>query len=172
PQVMRDAQSPFTPFLERAVRDSFERLLLPSIQNEVRSLLRERAESEAIDVFEENLRTLLLAPPAGQLVVMGIDPGQRTGCKIAVVDETGKFLESQTVYPTEPKKDLEGAERTLVDLIQKFSVRGIAIGNGTASRETESFVRSVLEKHQVDVFTVLVNESGASIYSASKRARE
>src|SRR5215510_8391342 len=91
PQVVRDAQSPFAPFLERAVRDSNERLLLPSIQTEVRSALRERAETEAIRVFEENLRTLLLAAPAGQISVMGIDPGQRTGCKLAIVDATGKF---------------------------------------------------------------------------------
>ena len=172
PQVIRDAQSQFEPFLERAVRDSYERLLLPSIQNEVRSALRERAEAEAIRVFEDNLRTLLLAAPAGQISVIGIDPGQRTGCKIAVVDATGKFLENQTIYPAEPKKDLEAAEKILVDLIQKHGVRGIAIGNGTASRETESFVRSVAEKHKLDVFTAVVNESGASIYSASKRARE
>src|SRR5437867_1875993 len=172
PQFIRDPESPFTPLLETAVRDAYERLLQPSIQNEVRSFLRERAESEAIKVFEENLRTLLLAPPAGPIGVIGIDPGQRTGCKVAVVDETGKFLENHTIYLTEPKQDLEGAEKVLVDLIQKHNVRGIAIGNGTASRETESFVRSVVQKNQIDVFTVVVNESGASIYSASKRARE
>src|SRR5262245_30866812 len=172
PQVIREGQSQFAPFLERAVRDSYERLLLPSIQNEVRSALRERAEAEAIRVFEENLRTLLLAPPAGQISVIGADPGQRTGCKIAVVDTTGKFLENQTIYPTEPKKDLEGAEKIILDLVQKHGVRGIAIGNGTASRETEAFVRAVVEKHQLDLFVVVVNESGASIYSASKRARE
>ena len=171
-QVIRDVQSQFAPLLERAVRDSYERLLLPSIQNEVRSALRERAEAEAIRVFEENLRTLLLAPPAGQISVIGVDPGQRTGCKLAVVDSTGKFLENQTIYPTEPKKDLEGAEKIILDLVQKCGVRGIAIGNGTASRETEAFVRSVIEKHQLDLFVAVVNESGASIYSASKRARE
>jgi protein Tex len=171
-QVVRDAQSQFAPLLESAARDAYERLLLPSIQNEVRSLLRERAESEAITVFEENLRTLLLSAPAGSIGVMGVDPGQRTGCKIAVVDETGKFLENQTIYLTEPKQDLEGAEKTLLDLVQKHNVRGIAIGNGTGSRETDSFIRSVVEKHKLDVFVVVVNESGASIYSASKRARE
>src|SRR5438552_190777 len=172
PQIIRDAQPLFAPLLESAARDSYERLLLPSIQNEVRSMLRERAESDAIRVFEENLRTLLLAPPAGQIGVIGIDPGQRTGCKVAVVDETGKFLENQTIYMTEPKKDLEAAEKILLDLVQKHNVRGIAIGNGTASRETEGFVRSVVEKNQIDIFIVVVNESGASIYSASKRARE
>src|SRR5438105_1837827 len=122
PQVVRDPQSQFAPLLESAVRDSYERLLLPSIQNEVRSMLRDRAESEAIEVFEENLRTLLLAPPAGPIGVMGIDPGQRTGCKIAVVDETGKFLENQTIHPTEPKQDLEGSEKALLDLMQKDNV--------------------------------------------------
>jgi uncharacterized protein len=172
PQVVRDAQSQFAPLLESAARDSYERLLLPSIQNEVRSLLRERAEAEAIDVFEENLRTLLLAPPAGPIGVIGIDPGQRTGCKVAVVDETGKFLENQTIYLTEPKLDLDGAEKTLLDLIQRYNVRGIAIGNGTGSRETDSFVRALVEKNKIDVFVIVVNESGASIYSASKRARE
>jgi protein Tex len=172
PQVVKDPQSPFAVLLETAVRDAYERLLQPSIQNEVRSFLRERAESEAIKVFEENLRTLLLAPPAGQIGVIGIDPGQRTGCKLAVVDQTGKFLENQTIYPTEPKKDLEGAEKILLDLVPKYNVRGIAIGNGTGSRETEAFVRSVVEKNKLDIFTVVVSESGASIYSASKRARE
>src|SRR5215467_3760162 len=172
PQVVRDTQSQFAPLLESAARDAYERLLLPSIQNEVRSMLRERAESEAIEVFEENLRTLLLAPPAGALGVIGIDPGQRTGCKVAVVDETGKFLENQTIYLAEPKQDLEGAEKTLLDLVQRHNVRGIAIGNGTGSRETDSFIRSFVEKNKIDAFVVVVNESGASIYSASKRARE
>ncbi len=164
--------SHFAPLLEIAVRDAYERLLLPSIQNEVRALLRERAESDAIEVFEDNLRTLLLAAPAGQIGVIGIDPGQRTGCKVAVVDDTGKFLENATIHPTEPKKDLEGAEKTLLDLIQKYNIRGIAIGNGTASRETDSFVRSMVAKHSLDLFVVVVSESGASVYSASKRARE
>jgi len=171
-RIIRDPQSRFAPFLDTAVRDAYDRLLLPSIQNEVRSILKENAESEAIKVFEDNLRTLLLAPPAGHLPVMGIDPGQRTGCKVAVVDETGKFLENQTIYPTEPKQDLEGSEKTLLDLTQKCNVRGIAIGNGTASRETDAFVRSVVDKNKLDVFVVVVSEAGASIYSASKRARE
>jgi uncharacterized protein len=172
PQIIRDPQSRFAPFLETAARDAYERLLLPSIQNEVRSILREQAESEAIRVFEENLRTLLLAPPAGHIPVMGVDPGQRTGCKIAVVDETGKFLENQTIYLTEPKQDLEGGEKILLDEVQKHTVRGIAIGNGTGSREADTFVRSVVEKNKLDLFVVVVSEAGASIYSASKRARE
>src|SRR5437016_4020142 len=171
-RIIRDPQSRFAPFLDTAVRDAYDRLLLPSIQNEVRSILKENAESEAIKVFEDNLRTLLLAPPAGHLPVTGIDPGQRTGCKVAVVDETGKFLENQTIYPTEPKQDLEGSEKTVLDLIQKYNVRGIAIGNGTASRETDAFIRSVVSKHGIDVFVIVVSEAGASVYSASKRARE
>jgi uncharacterized protein len=170
--IVRDSNSQFAALLDRAVRDAYARLLEPSIQNEVRSMLRERSESEAIRVFEDNLRTLLLAPPAGQIGVVGVDPGQRTGCKLAVVDQTGKFLENQTIYLTEPKKDLEGGEKILGELIEKFNVRGIAIGNGTGSRETEAFVRSVVDKLQKDIFVVVVNESGASVYSASKRARE
>src|SRR5438552_11888272 len=172
PQVIKEGQSRFAPFLESAVSDAYERLLLPSIQNEVRSILREQAESEAIRVFEENLRTLLLAPPAGHIAVLAIDPGQRTGWKIAVVDETGKFLENQTIYLTEHKQDLEGGEKILVDLVQKYNIRGIAIGNGTGSREADTFVRSVVEKNKLDLFVVVVSEAGASVYSASKRARE
>src|SRR5438552_2054284 len=128
-RIIRDPQSRFAPFLDTAVRDAYDRLLLPSIQNEVRSILKENAQSEAIKVVEDNLRTLLLAPPAGHLPVTGIDRGQRTGYKVAVVDETGKFLENQTIYPTEPKQDFEGSEKTLLDLTQKYNVCGIAIGN-------------------------------------------
>jgi transcriptional accessory protein Tex/SPT6 len=147
-QVTQDPQSPFAPFLERAVRDGYDRLLFPSIQAEVRSMLKERSDSEAIEVFEANLSNLLLAPPAGVLTVMGIDPGYRTGCKVAVVSETGKFLEHATIYPTEPKKNIAGAEWTLYRLIQKHKVKAIAVGNGTASREADAFVREFLRKYQ------------------------
>ncbi|HVN78243.1 MAG TPA: Tex family protein [Terriglobia bacterium] len=147
-QVSQDPQSPFAPYLEKAVRDSYERLLLPSIQAEVRSILKERSDLEAIEVFEANLSNLLLAPPAGLLTVMGIDPGYRTGCKVAVVDETGKFLEHATIYPTEPKKNIAGADWTLYRLVQKHQIKAIAIGNGTASRETDSFVRDFIRKYQ------------------------
>ena len=172
PQVIRDSASQFAPFLDVAVRDSYERLLAPSLQNEVRSMLRERAEEAAIRVFEENLRSLLLSAPAGPVGLIGLDPGLRTGCKIAVVDETGRFLENQTIYPAEPRKDVEGAEKILVELVQKYNSRGVVIGNGTGSRETESFVRDVVAKHALTVFVVVVNEAGASVYSASPRARE
>src|SRR5207244_470448 len=171
-RIIRDPQSRFAPFLDTAVRDAYDRLLLTSIQNEVRSILKENAESEAIKVFEDNLRTLLLAPPAGHLPVTGIDPGQRTGCKVAVVDETGKFLENQTIYPTEPKQDLEGSEKTLLDLTQKYNVRGIAIGNGTASRETDAFVRAVVEKNKLKRILAwavesCVNRVGVDLNSSS-----
>jgi uncharacterized protein len=172
PLVIKDSASQFAPFLERAVRDGFERLMLPSIRNEARSVLKDRAEEEAIKVFEDNLRTLLLSPPAGPIGVIGIDPGIRTGCKVAVVDQAGKFVESQVLQLSDPNKDLEGAEKTLSDLVQKHGVRAITIGNGTFSREAESFVRSVAQKNSLDCFVVVVNEAGASVYSASKRARE
>ena len=172
PQVIKESGSQFAPFLEVAVRDSYERLLAPSLQNEVRSMLRERAEESAIRVFEENLRSLLLSAPAGPIGLIGLDPGMRTGCKVAVVDETGKFLENQTIYPTEPKKDIEGAEKILLELVRKYNSHGIVIGNGTGSRETESFVRDMVQKHSLTTFVVVVNESGASVYSASPRARE
>jgi uncharacterized protein len=172
PLVIREADSQFAPFLDRAVRDSFERLMAPSIRNEVRTALRERSESEAIKVFEENLRTLLLAPPAGPIGTIGVDPGIRTGCKVAVVDETGAFLENHVLQLSDPGKDLEAAEKTLTDLVQKHNVRAITIGNGTASRETEAFVRGIAQKNGWDIFVVVVSEAGASVYSASKRARE
>jgi uncharacterized protein len=172
PIVIKDSMSQFAPFLERAVRDGFERLMLPSIRNEARSVLKDRAEEEAIKVFEDNLRTLLLSPPAGPIAVIGIDPGIRTGCKVAVVDQSGKFIESQVLQLSDPNKDLEGAEKVLTDLVQKHGVRAITIGNGTFSREAEAFVRTVVQKNGIDCFVVVVNEAGASVYSASKRARE
>ena len=163
----------WTPHLELAIRDCYKRLLNLSIQSEVRIELKQRADSEAIRVFRDNLENLLLAPPAGQLSVLALDPGVRTGCKIAVVDETGKFLDHSVIYPHQPKNDFAGAERILKAMIGKYGVRAIAIGNGTASRETEAFVRGFLRNNGLDaIFSVLVNESGASIYSASDVARQ
>ena len=144
-----------------------------SIQSEIRLELKQQADTEAIKVFRENLANLLLAPPAGQIGVLGLDPGIRTGCKIAIVDETGKFLNHSVIYPHQPKNDTAGASRILKELIVKYNVRAIAIGNGTASRETDAFVREFLKKEGLtDIFTVSVNESGASIYSASDIARQ
>jgi uncharacterized protein len=163
----------WTPHLELAIDDSYKRLLNSSIQAEIRLELKQRSDAEAIRVFRENLENLLLAPPAGQLGVLAIDPGIRTGCKIAVVDETGKFLDHTVIYPHAPKNDLLGSARTLKTFIAKYNVRAIAIGNGTASRETDALVRQFLKDEGLsDVFSVTVNESGASIYSASDIARQ
>ncbi|HVW08946.1 MAG TPA: Tex family protein [Bryobacteraceae bacterium] len=163
----------WTPQLDLAAEDAWKRLLNISIASEIRMELKQRADAEAIAVFRDNLQNLLLAPPAGQLAVLGIDPGIRTGCKIAVVDDTGKFLGHDVIYPFQPKNDIAGAERTLKSLIQRHNVRAIAIGNGTASRETDSFVREFFRKEGLtSVFSVTVNESGASIYSASDIARQ
>ena len=158
--------------LNLAAEDAWKRLLNNSISSEVRLELKQRADTDAIQVFRENLQNLLLAAPAGQLTVLGIDPGVRTGCKIAVVDDTGKFLAHDVIYPFQPKNDLAGAERTLKDLIAKYNVRAIAIGNGTASRETDALVRDFFKKESLSLFTAIVNESGASIYSASDIARQ
>lgn len=171
--VIKDINSVFVPFLEKAIKDSYSRLLNPAIQTEVCLALKKRADEEAIKVFEENMKNLLLSPPAGPISVIGIDPGMRTGCKVAVVSGTGKLLENTTIYPTEPRNDIAGSTKTLMGLIQKHKVSAIAIGNGTGSRETESFVRAMLRDNKVDgVFCAVVNEAGASVYSASDIARE
>lgn len=167
------APGDWVPHLEQAVEDAYERLINPSIQTEVRLELKDRSDEEAIRVFRENLENLLLQPPAGMISVLAIDPGIRTGCKIAVVDDTGKFLEHAVIYPFEPKNDLAGAVRTLAGLVHKHNVSAIAIGNGTASRETSALVQDFLRQANLNnVFSVVVNESGASVYSASDIARQ
>jgi protein Tex len=163
----------WTPHLDLAVQDCYKRLLNLSIQSEVRLELKQKADLEAIRVFRENLENLLLSPPAGQIAVLGIDPGIRTGCKIAVVDETGKFLDHSVIYPHQPRNDFAGSARILKELMAKYNVRAVAIGNGTASRETDAFVRDFIRQEGLsDAFSVTVNESGASIYSASDIARQ
>ncbi|HEY1241168.1 MAG TPA: Tex family protein [Bryobacteraceae bacterium] len=163
----------WTPQLDLAAEDAWKRLLHSSIEGEIRLELKQKADAEAIQVFRDNLQNLLLAPPAGPIAVLGIDPGIRTGCKIAVVDETGKFLAHDVIYPHAPKNDTAGAARTLKALLDKHRVKAIAIGNGTASRETDAFVRDILKRENTTgVFTVTVNESGASVYSASDLARQ
>jgi len=167
------APGEWTPHLEEAIEDSYERLLNPSIQTEVRLELKDRSDEEAIKVFRENLENLLLSPPAGMLTVLAIDPGIRTGCKLAVVDDTGKFLENAVMYPFEPKNDLAGSVKTLASLIARHNVQAIAIGNGTASRETGAFVQDFLKQANLSkIFSVTVSESGASVYSASEIARQ
>jgi protein Tex len=159
--------------LEQAIEDSYERLLNPSIQTEVRLELKDRSDEEAIKVFRENLENLLLSPPAGMLTVLALDPGIRTGCKIAVVDDTGRFLEHSVIYPFEPKNDVAGSRKTLASLIARHNVQAIAIGNGTASRESGTLVQDFLrDTNLTKIFSVSVSESGASVYSASEIARQ
>lgn len=153
-----------------AVRDAYKRLLKPSIETEFAALSKEKADEEAIRVFAGNLRQLLLAPPLGQKRVMGIDPGFRTGCKIVCLDAQGALLHNEAIYPHPPKSEYSLAARKLVKLVEQYKIEAIAIGNGTASRETEQFVTSQRYDREVQVF--VVSEDGASIYSASKTARE
>jgi len=159
--------------LETAV-DCLDRLLAPSIETEVRNELRERADGEAIRVFAANLRDLLLAPPAGRKAVLGVDPGFRTGCKVAVVDATGKFVTYRTIFPNEPKNDTDGAKLTLLELIVENGIKLAGIGNGTASRETEAFVRQALAELPPArrPMCLVVSEAGASVYSASELAKK
>lgn len=159
--------------LSEAIEDGYDRLLNPSIQTEIRLELKDRSDEEAIRVFRENLENLLLAPPAGQLKVIGIDPGIRTGCKIAVVDDTGKMLAHTVIYPLEPKNDVIGSARTLSMLIKEHGAQAIAIGNGTGSREVSQILSDFLRQAGLgEVFQVTVSEAGASVYSASDIARQ
>lgn len=165
-------ENQFTQYLKDTIQDSFKRLIEPSIDREIRSDLTEKAEEQAIKVFGKNAKQLLLGAPIKGITVMGFDPAYRTGCKIAIIDETGKVLDITTVYPTEPQNDVEGAEKELVRLINKDHVDMIAIGNGTASRESEMFVSEMIKKCDHEVLYTIVSEAGASVYSASKLATE
>ena len=167
------AQGDWTPQLTLAIDDAWQRLLNTSIQGEIRLVLKKRSDADAIAVFRDNLHNLLLSPPAGPVSVLGIDPGLRTGCKLAIVDETGKFLAHDVMYPFTSKSGLEQAAKVMEKLIAAHNVRAIAIGNGTAGRETDQFVRDFLRERKLDnIFAVTVSESGASIYSASDIARQ
>ena len=165
-------ETQFTQYLIATIVDSFKRLIEPSIDREIRSDLTEKAEEQAIKVFGKNAKQLLLGAPIKGITVMGFDPAYRTGCKIAIIDETGKVLDITTVYPTEPQNDVEGAEKELIKLINKDKVDMIAIGNGTASRESEMFVSEMIKKCNHKVLYTIVSEAGASVYSASKLATE
>lgn len=176
-QVMRNKwiSKPNTPagkVLEEAVVDSYKRLLEPSIEREIRAELTEKAENQAIHIFSENLRNLLLQPPLKGKYVLGLDPAYRTGCKLAVVDDTGKMLEISVIYPHPPKPKLEESKRIFLEMLNKYPIDIIAIGNGTASRESESFVAETLKSSDRDAAYVIVNEAGASVYSASEVARD
>ena len=164
------ASNPSAQLVGKACDDAFDRLMMPSLERELRNDLTESAQEQAISVFASNLRALLLQPPMRGRVTLGLDPAYRTGCKIAVVDPTGKVLDTAVVYPTPPQKRIEDAERTLTALIRRHGVTAIAIGNGTASREAEQFVCGLIEKLGGDIGYVMVSEAGASVYSASPLA--
>jgi len=156
--------------VETAVRDSYKRLLQPSIENEYKALHKEKADEEAIKVFSENLRQLLLAPPLGQKNVLAIDPGYRTGCKIVCLDAQGNLLHNETIFPHPPQNDRSGSAKKITTMVESYKIDAIAIGNGTASRETEHFIKTL--RFPVDVKVFVVSEAGASVYSASKTARD
>lgn len=163
--------SPAIAEVKVAIEDSYKRLIQPSIERELRNELTEKAETQAIHIFSENLRNLLLQPPMKGKYVLGVDPAYRTGCKLAVVDETGKMLEVTAIYPHPPKPDVAKSKAVVNAILAKYPISIIAIGNGTASRETEQFIADVLKELATDVSYVIVNEAGASVYSASEIAR-
>ena len=171
-QIIKDYKSIYYEPLSNVIEDSYKRLIEPSIEREIRNDLTERSEEKAIKVFGKNAKQLLLQPPIKGMTVMGFDPAYRTGCKIAIIDKTGKLLDTTTVYPTEPQNDVEGAKNTLKALILKYNVNMIAIGNGTASRESEKFVSDMIKEISGKIYYAIVSEAGASVYSASKLATE
>lgn len=172
-QLITNPQSPAYPLIVEAYKDAYKRFIQPAIERELRSELTQRADEQAIDVFGDNLRNLLLQAPLKGKVVMGFDPAYRTGCKLAILDETGKVLAIDVIYPHSPapKEKQAQAGHKLLDLLEKYQVEMIAIGNGTASRESEQFVADQLKKLKRKVYYVIVNEAGASVYSASEAAR-
>lgn len=170
-QVIR-GKSIFTDILKDTIADSYKRLIAPSVEREMRNVLSERAETDAVKVFAKNTEKLLMQPPVKGKRIISIDPGYRTGCKVAVLNEFGKLMAYSTIYPTQPKNDIAGTEKTLTKIIDKFGCDVIVIGNGTASRETEEVVANYLKKNNYDIQYTIVNEAGASVYSASKLASE
>jgi uncharacterized protein len=159
-------------FYLSAIEDSYKRLIAPSIEREVRNMLTERAEEEAIKVFGKNTKNLLMVPPVKDVKILAVDPGYRTGCKLAVIDGTGKFLDHGVIYPSEPRNEVEKSQRIMTELIKKYDIDVITIGNGTASRETEQVVADMISKLDKKVTYTIVSEAGASVYSASKLAQE
>lgn len=171
-KVIKNKDSFVYPIIMDAINDSLKRLILPSVDREVRSELKEKGEIRAIDNFSCNVEHLLLTPPLKDKVVLGYDPAFRTGCKLAVLDKTGKVLDISVIYPTEPHNDIEGSSKKVLELIDKYNIDVIAIGNGTASRESEAFIADTIKKSNRDVSYIIVSEAGASVYSASKLAIE
>lgn len=171
-KTIKRSGSPAAPYLQEAIEDAYKRLISPSIEREIRASLTEQAEERAIHIFSENVRSLLLQAPLKGKVVLGVDPAYRTGCKLGVVDETGKVLHIQTIYPTPPRSEVEKSAAVVKKLIDQYDIEIAAIGNGTASRETEQFIAETLKDLDKSVAYVIVNEAGASVYSASSVARE
>ena len=169
-QVLKKPESIFQNYLLEMIADAYKRLIAPSVEREMRNILTERAQEDAVTVFAKNTENLLMVPPVKNVRVISIDPGYRTGCKVAVLDGTGKLKAYTTIYPTPPKKDIAGTEKTLKKLADKYGCDVIVIGNGTASRETEEVVSDFIKKNQLKIRYTIVNEAGASVYSASELA--
>lgn len=170
--IIKDKNSQFGKLLEESIEDGYKRLIEPSVDREIKSELFEKAEEKAIKVFGKNAKQLLLQAPIKNITVLGFDPAYRTGCKLAVIDKNGKLLDTATVYPTEPQNDVAGATKVINDFIEKYDINMIAIGNGTASRESEMFVSDLISKNKKEIYYAIVSEAGASVYSASKLATE
>ncbi|MCQ6268346.1 RNA-binding transcriptional accessory protein [Fictibacillus sp. WQ 8-8] len=170
--VIKNPSSPVVSFLKVTIEDSYRRLIASSIERDIRNELTDKGEEQAIHIFSENLRNLLLQSPLKGRMVLGVDPAYRTGCKLGVVDETGKMLHIQTIYPTPPRSEVQKSEAVVKELIAKYGIHVIAIGNGTASRETEQFIVNTIKSIEESVSYIIVNEAGASVYSASAIARE
>ena len=171
-KLIKDENSECAVYVKDAIVDSYKRLIGPSVEREIRSELTEKSEEGAIEVFAKNLENYLLTPPMKDKMILGLDPAYRTGCKLAVIDYTGQMLDIEVIYPHEPKNDFEGSKKIVLDLIDKYNIDVIAIGNGTASRESETFIANVIKDAKRSVSYIIVNEAGASVYSASKLAIE
>ena len=171
-KIIKDENSECATYVKDAIVDSYKRLIGPSVEREIRSELTEKSEEGAIEVFAKNLENYLLTPPMKDKMILGLDPAYRTGCKLAVIDYTGQMLDIKVIYPHEPKNDFEGSKKIVLDLIDKYNIDVIAIGNGTASRESETFIANVIKDAKRSVSYIIVNEAGASVYSASKLAIE
>ena len=170
--VITNENSIFEPLIRKTITDAYKRLLAPSIEREIRNMLTQRAEEEAVKLFAKNTEKLLMVPPVKGARIISIDPGYRTGCKVDVLSENGKLLAYATIYPTKPKEDIAGTERILAKMVEKYNINLIVIGNGTASRETEEVVANFIKKNNYNLKYTIVNEAGASVYSASKLASE
>jgi uncharacterized protein len=171
-KVIHHLNSPTAEVVAEAIEDGYKRLIEPSIERDIRNELTEKAEEQAIHIFSENLRQLLLQPPMKDKTVLGVDPAYRTGCKLAVVDAIGKVLDIAVIYPTPPRNEVEKSAEVVKAFIKKYSVEMIAVGNGTASRETEQFIADIIKELEDPVYYLIVNEAGASVYSASELGRE